>query len=692
MNVNLWFARDENDEIIGVLNSSNDNTYTCPICTSKVIPKALDSKKITPHFAHVDKEKCSSESMLHFWFKHKFIERGDTFTIVSDEKHTYTCKDFKTEVTFNLESGVYRPDIVIETECGNEVVFEMANTNKKKVQDYIDHWIELDKIVVEVDINALTNESDIKEFKALYYNGKCFNFNKRDGGYYNTIGKLKEEMKADGKYNIELVRKLDWFWDTISNNVHINTKELLKTLECFDDSIYSNLINCIERMKCNSFVEDINNIIMLEIDNYICDISKLTNTFYVREFEMRLNKIVIFIYSKLNNGKEYVLNLKLNKKRLHLFNEINNLIVEDVELYNKNKEKLIKEKLEDKLHEDMMRNKYKFFYSPIPSNSYIRSVVKLLNKKFKNIGKVNLVRNSSLKVSGYFMGEKQYRVDYYYYTFSFYSVTDDYITSINLSEYHSSMSEEDLFNSLLSSFNSKLIEYKDGLSEEDLFLLENNDISSKIEKNKYSLKINNSLCDSRYSVSHSLSDEKVNFYLNIKFDYGAVSVFSHSIRVKEFRSFNISKLLKEIVPIFNCQIEKLDTHKLISDLNNYYCLPKLKLYFSNYSFNYEIENGEFNIYLLDSISNEKIKVKIDIENEMIFYNGVPFEFSSEEIADNVFLALETEYYIATEIGAYCLCCNEKFKIKRKEYVSYIKSGWKIPKRCKSCRQKRKQNK
>lgn len=215
MNVNLWFARDNHGEIATILNSNIENTYTCPICNSEVIPKALQSKQITPHFAHIDRNKCTGESFVHFWMKHGFIERGDTFTIISDDKHTFTCKDFKTEVTFNLESGVYRPDILVETECGNEIVFEMANTNKKQVKDYIDRWIELDKIIVEVDVPTLTGQNEVKEFKALYYKGKCFNFNKRDGGYYNTIGKLKEEMIRSNKYDIEKVKKLDWFWDTV---------------------------------------------------------------------------------------------------------------------------------------------------------------------------------------------------------------------------------------------------------------------------------------------------------------------------------------------------------------------------------------------------------------------------------------------------------------------------------------------
>lgn len=259
MKVNLWFARNEQNEIVSIVDSNNENTYTCPICSGKVIPKAVESKKVTPHYAHVDVDKCNSESMLHWWFKHKFIERGYTFKIKTDEEIEFTCKDLDIEVTFQLESGTYRPDLVIYTECGQEVVFEMANSNKKKVQDYIDRWIELDRIVVEVDIKSLQNENNVKVLNALYYKGKCFNFNKRDGGYYNTIGKLKEEMKSSGEYDIELVKKLDWFWNEIVkyNNSEIRLNNLIKRINKFSSSNEKDVIDKLLKSKsCGKFYKD----------------------------------------------------------------------------------------------------------------------------------------------------------------------------------------------------------------------------------------------------------------------------------------------------------------------------------------------------------------------------------------------------------------------------------------------------
>jgi hypothetical protein len=47
----------------------------------------------------------------------------------------------------------------------------MAFTNKKKVKDYLDIWLELKNIVVEVDIKQLMLKDSIPTFKALFYNG-----------------------------------------------------------------------------------------------------------------------------------------------------------------------------------------------------------------------------------------------------------------------------------------------------------------------------------------------------------------------------------------------------------------------------------------------------------------------------------------------------------------------------------------
>lgn len=313
--MNLWFARNSDNEIVSILDSRKEITYHCPICTSKVIPKALESKKKTPHFAHVDVSKCNGEAMIHWWYKNKFIQSGDTFKIVTDNEIEFTCKDFDTEVTYQLENGTYRPDLVVYTECGQEIIFEMANTNKKMVKDYIDRWLELGKIVVEVDIKSLYSSNN-KRFNALYYNGKCFNFNKRDGGYYNNVGKLKEEMKSNGKYNIELTKGLDWFWDELLRykNKEINIKEIIHKIDIMSSEIpdfHEKLTVIMSSSLCVNFKEKYKYMMdfykfesQLEMGSFIRNVIKVFNQ-QNNPFKISLNRQSVKTFKgKWWNGKK----------------------------------------------------------------------------------------------------------------------------------------------------------------------------------------------------------------------------------------------------------------------------------------------------------------------------------------------------------------------------------------------------
>ena len=182
-NINLWFAKNTNNDIVTINEievKDNKEKYYCPLCGSEVIPKATKSKLITAHFAHVDASKCSSESMIHWWFKHKFLESGDKFKIVSDKEREYVCKEILVEQSYTVEDKIYRPDVTIKTECGNTIYFEMKFSNEKKLKDYIDIWLELKNIVVEVDIKKLMSKDKLPVFNALFYDGKCFNVKKGD--------------------------------------------------------------------------------------------------------------------------------------------------------------------------------------------------------------------------------------------------------------------------------------------------------------------------------------------------------------------------------------------------------------------------------------------------------------------------------------------------------------------------------
>lgn len=216
-NVTIWFAKNTDGEIITINEINEDNKrnhFLCPVCGSDVIPRAIKSKHMTQHFAHLDKNKCNNETMIHWWYKNKFLEKGDKFTVIADTESSYVVKEILTEQEYKTGERTYIPDVTVMTECGKRIFFEMKYSNSKEVKDYIDIWLELKDIVVEIDIKQLIEQYNVRNFKALFYNGKCFN-TKRNDTYYNTIGRYKEEKIANkiDKSIKERLQKLDWFWE-----------------------------------------------------------------------------------------------------------------------------------------------------------------------------------------------------------------------------------------------------------------------------------------------------------------------------------------------------------------------------------------------------------------------------------------------------------------------------------------------
>lgn len=255
-NVNLWFAYNENKEIIHIneVNEDNKTKYVCPICGSAVIPKAIGVEcVVTPHFAHIDKSKCSSEGMIHWWIKNKFIEIGTEFKITNTDT-SYICKSFEIEKSFKTEDGIYRPDLIVNTECGKRIFFEVYNTNKKKMENYMNKWIELDSDVIQIDANNMPN---LNSLRLLYSDGQCFDVGKIDR-YYNSIGKYKEKLlkKIGNDKRIVIkkrLNKLDWFWkDIIKYKLNkITLEEMCVEIDNIDKKDCDFALSVLKSNKCN---------------------------------------------------------------------------------------------------------------------------------------------------------------------------------------------------------------------------------------------------------------------------------------------------------------------------------------------------------------------------------------------------------------------------------------------------------
>lgn len=151
-NVNLWFAKNKNNKtiLINEINNTNKHDgYTCPICNSEVI--ARTGTEMSWHFAHRDGSKCSSETMIHWWVKNELLKKDEDFKIdIEGDIKSYKCKQLYIEKEFKTSYDVYKPDLTIETYNNEFIFFEIANTNRKKIKDYIDMWEELGNIVVEL--------------------------------------------------------------------------------------------------------------------------------------------------------------------------------------------------------------------------------------------------------------------------------------------------------------------------------------------------------------------------------------------------------------------------------------------------------------------------------------------------------------------------------------------------------------
>lgn len=216
-NINLWYAKDKNNNIITIdkLNNSNKHEkYNCPICMSEVIPKLGSS--VSHHFAHRDSSKCTNESVIHYWIKNKLLEKGDSFTVslTKNEERNYICKDIYIEKEYKTKFGVYKPDVTVITEDNYIIFFEVAYTNKKRIDEYREKWESLNNMVIEVSTKELINGNETKKFKCIYDNYKIYNFIFKEGkdtsefrNYKRNIFKTEEIEKAKERLN-----KIDWFW------------------------------------------------------------------------------------------------------------------------------------------------------------------------------------------------------------------------------------------------------------------------------------------------------------------------------------------------------------------------------------------------------------------------------------------------------------------------------------------------
>ncbi|WP_299831277.1 zinc-ribbon domain containing protein [uncultured Metabacillus sp.] len=591
-NVKLWFAKSNNNEIVTIADvdeTNKKNTYFCPVCGSDLKPKAIKSKQITSHFAHVDSSKCNSESQVHFWFKHKFIEKGDNFTVVSDKERQYVCKDILVEKEYEISNGVYRPDVTVLTECGSTIYFEMAFSNKKKVRDYLDIWLELRNIVVEVDIKQLINKNEFPSFKALFYEGKCFN-TKRNDTYYNTIGKYKEE-KLKGEVDEELkerIRKLDWFWDDVLRykNGEVDIDYMIKMINVIDNKDFEFINMFLNKVKCSDIMRE-----------------------YVR---IKTETIFNILSSNIkdNFGEEYLRFLKYDIQYSRVFNKFEGSIN-----YFNSKEKCWYINNIDRFNESEI---IKATLKQMHLNKTTIERKKEIDKGNKSAEKIQKDLNGcSLLVDIYEKVKKRNK---------------NYDLKVWVK------------------------------SEKNCRLIDENDFLNGI------------------------------FEINVTLSYDSIT--AEIFKFKHDKNKGIDNLAKEIVKDINYYFNKLEplnneTREKIESL-----IVNLKENFNNTGTDITIRDWledtcEISIttsYRLSSYYFNNYGLIEDCRNDLV---KLPFS-RLNEIKNH--LLLDASEKLINYYTRECYDCNNNFEISIGELKFFNKKGFDLPKRCKNCRNKRKQNK
>ncbi|WP_346938154.1 competence protein CoiA family protein [uncultured Clostridium sp.] len=372
-NINLWFAKDENDEIITIdkINEENKhNTYTCPICGGEVIARTGDIK--IHHFAHKDKSKCSSESMIHFWVKNELIKVGETFKIKLDNViKEYVCRKVLIEKSYETKFGVYKPDITILTESDEIIYFEVAKTNKKRISEYFDIWNELNNIIVEVETKDLINVSYIKEFKAISYKNIDSSIKSK---ILNVMTSNNTKEKCDNYLN-----SIIWIINDIKNmnfNIQENKDYIFYILDLVIDErlIYRSTLMTILNSKCISIKDEyINhrlNLINIECKELIENANNIIKSykgskFYYLECGLYYKSKVIKIKDRnMNYGKfckPHIIYFYNSIKDIK--SEINNIIKSEMNTLNcYNRERRIKQ------YEKYVENNIKEYLMKISEN------------------------------------------------------------------------------------------------------------------------------------------------------------------------------------------------------------------------------------------------------------------------------------------------------------------------------------
>lgn len=289
----LIVALDKEDNYIHIRDAKENVEYFCPCCRNSVKPRAFKTEKeyqVQPHFYHVC-GSCDEESRVHWIYKNWLFKEGSRFYV---GKNLYTVKSVDIEKSYDTSFGKYRPDITVNTKCGNIIFFEINFTSAKKENDYFAKWDELNVDVIEVNIKKLMNEDyncKIPTFDLVYSNGECFkqSYLKRDE--YSTISNIKREWKRQEKIDYKIMwERLDWFWLKVQDFKHSKCG-VLDVLERFKQINIKDKEVCFDLIKKQSCIKEHNQLFRNIINDEINALNKKSTHELLNMFQFNINEI-----------------------------------------------------------------------------------------------------------------------------------------------------------------------------------------------------------------------------------------------------------------------------------------------------------------------------------------------------------------------------------------------------------------
>ena len=305
-------STEEFSDLIHISNAEPGKDYYCPCCNGVIRMRASKSKKIQPHYYHLNSE-CDKETQIHWIYKNFLFTENSQFYI---NKELYTVKNIDIEKSWKTSIGLYRPDITVYTTNGKTMYFELYFTNSKD-EDYIYKWQELGNDVVEINIKELLNSTtlDIPHFDFLYHEGIFYKkeYHKRNI-YASTIGEYKEDLKRKSMSRNDYLNykmhweKLDYFYCQLRSLINKKISEV-ELLDIFSKLDLIDMYPCYENIKRTNCVKhlspDCRNIINNKVNNDI--VEYLSNICSIVKFSLKdSTDRIIKCFMDYDRNEEYI--------------------------------------------------------------------------------------------------------------------------------------------------------------------------------------------------------------------------------------------------------------------------------------------------------------------------------------------------------------------------------------------------